>query len=74
MKKKLLLHLLVFHRFGIDAGYSCAYTNNNYYYYHEIVHRVHKNNTKIKKLKKVKKKANVLTPIIAHTANNFINV
>jgi len=23
-----------------------------YYYYHEIVHRVHKNNTKIKKLKK----------------------
>jgi len=42
-----------------------------YYYYHEIVHRVHKNNTKIKKLKKVEK-ANVLTPIIAHTANNFI--
>ena len=24
----------------------------NYYYYHEIVQRVHKNNTKIKKLKK----------------------
>jgi len=44
------------------------------YYYHEIVHRVHKNNTKIKKFKKSLKKANVLTPIIAHTANNFINV
>jgi len=45
-----------------------------YYYYHEIVHRVHKNNTKSKKVKKKLKKANVLTPIIAHTANNFINV
>ena len=28
-----------------------------YYYYHEIVHRVHKNNTKIKKLKKKFKKS-----------------
>ena len=31
-----------------------ARTNTQYYYYHGIVHRVHKNNTKIKKLKKSK--------------------